>query len=190
MNTPAHLLTGAALFGRKGGKASLLAAVFGSLLPDLSLYLMTAWAIFIQGISANVVFDELYFSPAWQHVFAIDNSIPLWLVALGLALWWRCDWLVALCCAALLHVVLDFTMHAGDGRPNFWPFTNWVFHSPISYWDGRHHARLVEPVTLAFSMVAFGLLWRGRGWAGRGLFGILALAELATSSLMYYIFAG
>ncbi|MQQ07903.1 cobalamin biosynthesis protein CobQ [Epibacterium sp. SM1979] len=190
MNTPAHLLTGAALFGRKGDNVILGAAVLGSLLPDLSLYLMTAWAIYVQGLSVNVVFDELYFSPSWQQVFAIDNSIPLWGLALGVAIWAKRGWAIALCAAALLHIGLDFTMHAGDGRPNFWPFSDWVFHSPISYWDRRHHAHLVEPVALAASLVCFAVLWRGRGWVARAGFTLLALMELGTSSVMYLIFAG
>lgn len=190
MNTPAHLLTGAALFGRKGDRAILAAAVFGSLLPDLSLYLMTAWSIYVQGVPVHVVFDELYFSPAWQQVFAIDNSIPLWGAALAGALWLRKGWAIALCCAALLHIGLDFTMHAGDGRPNFWPFSGWVFHSPISYWDHRHHAHLLEPVLLAASLVCFALLWRGRSWSWRVLFSVLALMEFGTSSVMFMIFAG
>ena len=188
MNTPAHLLTGAALFGRKGGQKTLFAATLGSLLPDLSLYLLVFWAFNVQGLTPDVVFGEKYFSAEWQQIFAIDNSIPLWGLLLALALWRRLDWAVALCAAALLHIGLDFTMHAGDGRPNFWPVSDWIFDSPISYWDSRHHAHMVAPVTLAASVLAFGLLWRHCRWLGRGLFACLMAAEIWTAWQMFTYF--
>lgn len=190
MNTPAHLLIGTALWGRGGGKKCLWAALIGSLIPDLSLYLMAGWSIFVQRLSAQVVFDELYYSPAWQQVFAIDNSIPVWGLALAVALWLRVRWVSILCAAALLHICVDFTMHAGDGRPNFWPFSDWVFHSPVSYWDQRHHAGFVKPVALGASLVSFFALWRDSGWMGRGFFALLALMELATSGVMSLAFSG
>lgn len=78
MNTPAHLLIGAAAFARPARGAVLWAAVLGSVLPDLSLYVMAGVSLHLLGIPPQVVFDELYFSPAWQTVFAIDNSFILW----------------------------------------------------------------------------------------------------------------
>ena len=65
----------------------MAAAVAGSLLPDLSLYLMAGWAMRVQKIPPSVVFDELYFSPRWQAVFAVDNSLILWGGLAVLAAW-------------------------------------------------------------------------------------------------------
>lgn len=98
----------------------------GAVLPDLSLYLMAGTALFILGIAPQVVFDELYFSRAWQTVFAIDNSFVVWGVLLALALYHRVQWAVALTGAAMLHLSLDFPLHHDDGRPHFWPFSDWV----------------------------------------------------------------
>ncbi|MEL6701895.1 MAG: cobalamin biosynthesis protein CobQ, partial [Pseudomonadota bacterium] len=78
MNTPAHLIIGAAAFGRPDAAQVTLAALLGGFLPDASLYLMAGVAIFGMGISPEVVFRDLYFSDAWQQVFAIDNSFVLW----------------------------------------------------------------------------------------------------------------
>ncbi len=61
MNAPAHVLIGAALFGRDKTKHVVLVAMIGALLPDLSLYLMAGTALFKPSISPGVVFDELYF---------------------------------------------------------------------------------------------------------------------------------
>jgi len=40
--------------------------------------------------------------------------------------------------AALLHCLSDLPLHAGDGHPHFWPFTLWIYSSPVSYWDPEH----------------------------------------------------
>ena len=95
MNTPAHILMGVALFARKDVKHSGPAAAFGSVLPDLSLYILAGVSLFVLNIPAQRVFGELYFSPEWQAVFAIDNSSILWGAVLVGALLWRRPLVVA-----------------------------------------------------------------------------------------------
>ncbi len=146
MNTPAHILLGFAAFSRRGDRASTVAGGAGGFLPDMSLYLMAGVSLLVLQIPPQRVFGELYFSDAWQTVFAIDNSIPIWLALLGIALWRRARWGVALCGAALLHVALDFPLHHDDGRAHFWPLSDGVFESPLGYWDGAHHAAVVAPL--------------------------------------------
>lgn len=179
MNTPAHLLIGAAVFGRGGDKKIFLAAMAGALLPDASLYVMGSVAIFVLHIPPNVVFDELYFSPAWQTVFAIDNSFVVWGALCVAALLARVPWAMALTRAALLHLLLDMPLHHDDGRPHFWPFTNWVFESPVSYWDRTNGANWVAPVEAVLSVVAATLLWRARlgPWITVGV-AVLLAAEI------------
>ena len=108
MNTPAHLLIGAAVFGRPATTRIVGAAFIGAMLPDLSLYLMAGVSLIILQIPPEVVFRDLYFSDAWQMVFAIDNSFIVWFGLLGLAIWQRSTWAIALTGAALLQRVLDF----------------------------------------------------------------------------------
>lgn len=146
MNTPAHLVLGAAAFGRVKSRPVFWAALLGGLLPDLSLYVLGGVSLFILQIPPSRVFNELYFSDAWQTVFAIDNSILLWGTLLAVALARRSAWAIALCAAALLHVILDFPLHHDDGRPHFWPVSWWVFESPFSYWDIRQGARWIAPI--------------------------------------------
>ena len=115
MNTPAHLLIGAAVFGRPATTRIVGAAFIGAMLPDLSLYLMAGVSLIILQIPPEVVFRDLYFSDAWQMAFAIDNSFIVWFGLLGLAVWQRSTWAIALTGAALLHLVLDFPLHHDDG---------------------------------------------------------------------------
>ena len=80
-----------AICRRKDWKASRYlmplsyAAIAGGLAPDISLYAMTSWAILVQGIPPRVVFNDLYFSPQWMQVFAIDNSVFVWIAVLALS---------------------------------------------------------------------------------------------------------
>ncbi|WP_299149087.1 cobalamin biosynthesis protein CobQ [uncultured Tateyamaria sp.] len=159
MNTPAHLLIGAAAFGRPAHNRILLAAFAGAALPDLSLYLMAGVALFALNIPPSRVFNELYFSDTWQTVFAIDNSFIVWGILLGVALWRASPWAIALTGAAILHLCLDLPLHHDDGRPHFWPATSWVFESPVSYWDRTQGAMWIAPLEAALALGAAIILW-------------------------------
>lgn len=162
MNTPAHLLLGTAAFGRGHGRKVMIAALIGSLLPDLSLYLMAGISLSVLNIPASEVFGELYYSAAWKQVFAIDNSFLIWGTLLAAAIWARRRWAIALTAAALLHLALDFPLHHDDGRPHFWPISWWEFESPLSYWDTRHGAGWIGPLGLLASLASAVLIIRTR----------------------------
>ncbi len=159
MNTPAHVLIGAAAFARPDAWRVTLAAVLGSLAPDASLYLMAGTALFLMDVPPNVVFDDFYFSPEWQQVFAIDNSFVVWGSALALALWAKRDWAIAFTGSALLHLAFDFPFHHDDARPHFWPISDWVFVSPLSYWDRNHYGGIIGPLEAALCAVLCVVLW-------------------------------
>lgn len=187
MNTPAHVIVGAAAFARPGALAVNVAAVLGSLMPDISLYVLAGTALFLMDVPPDVVFDEYYFSDAWQQVFAVDNSFVVWGALLGIALWRRSPALTAFAGAALLHLALDFPLHHDDARPHFWPLFDWVFVSPISYWDRRHFGEVVGPLeaALCIALCAF-LLLRFRDWRSRLL--ILALGALQVVPVFIWVF--
>ncbi|WP_341862199.1 cobalamin biosynthesis protein CobQ [Gymnodinialimonas sp. 57CJ19] len=189
MNTPAHLIFGAAAFGKPEHRWTLAAALAGGLMPDLSLYLMVGWHLLIAGTEARVVFGELYYSDTWQTVFAVDNSFILWGGVFALALWqgWRV--LIAFSGAALVHIAFDFPLHAGDGRAHFWPLSRWIFDSPVSYWDRHHHANWVGPTELAFCIALVALLWwRVPDWRWRVVFALLLLAEFGSNNIWRFVF--
>lgn len=191
MNTPAHLIFGAALFGRADRKGTTLAAVAGGLLPDLSLYLLAGGSIFVLGIPPQRVFGELYFSPAWQAVFAVDNSIPLWALLLGLALVLRSAVATAFGASGLLHVVLDFLLHHDDARRHLWPLSDYVFVSPVSYWDPAHHGLIFAPIEVAVCLALSVVLWRRfPAPVPRMLIVLLMLAELSPAVMFGLMFAG
>ena len=123
-------------------------------------------------------------------VFAVDNSFVLWGILLGIAIWYRSGWAIALTGAALLHLALDFPLHQEDGRPHFWPLSWWVYESPYSYWDVRHGARIIAPIEASLAAVAAIVLWvRRPGWVISVLVALLLVAELRTvrSWLWFFI---
>jgi len=191
MNTPAHLIFGLAAFGRADAPRVTAAALAGALIPDLSLYLMAGTHLFLLGTPPEVVFGQLYFSEAWQSVFRIDNSFVLWGIAFALGVMARSPVAIALCGAALLHLLLDFPLHHNDGRAHFWPISNWIFASPVSYWDNRHYGGIVAPIEIVLSLAFCVLLWRrytGR-WM-RALVVILGLCEAAPAIIFRLMFHG
>lgn len=189
MNTPAHLIFGAAAFSEADRKGSLAAALLGAIAPDLSLYLMVCVSLFVLGVPADTVFREYYYSDAWQMVFAVDNSFVLWGVLLGVALWRRWPLVTIFAGAAILHLALDFPLHTHDARQHFWPLTDWVFNSPVSYWDHRAHAGIVGPLEAGGSVVLAGVVMRRySSWPVRLMILGFLLAELASSGVWRFVF--
>lgn len=189
MNTPAHLLIGGAAFARYGGRRLIWAGMIGGLLPDLSLYVLAGVSLFVLQIPPKVVFDELYFSDLWQGIFAVDNSFLVWGLICAIAVWRRMPWATVLSGAALLHLALDFPLHHDDGRPHFWPLSDWVFESPVSYWDRQHHALWVAPVEVVLALgCALWLLWQRPGWLLSLAVALLVLAELQVARVWMFVF--
>ncbi len=179
MNTPAHLIFAATAFGKPDSRKVTWCAVLGGFLPDLSLYLMAGVSLFLLGISPQRVFGHLYYSDAWQQVFAIDNSFVLWGIGCGIAIWRKIDWAVALTGAALLHLALDFPLHNHDARLHFWPLSDWKFISPLSYWDHARHGRVVGAIEMALvAGLSVLLLRRFKDLWLRIAFSALALLQL------------
>ncbi|WP_236626293.1 cobalamin biosynthesis protein CobQ [Actibacterium mucosum] len=131
----------------------------GALLPDLSLYALSGWALLIRKESPEKVFNERYFSDEWQQIFAVDNSFVLWSLLLFAALFWRAPVLIAFAGAGIVHLLTDFPLHNDDARRHFWPLSNWVFYSPVSYWDNAHHAGVVRYVESAICAACGVALW-------------------------------
>jgi hypothetical protein len=182
MNTPAHLIVGTAFFSSPNRTGTYMAALIGAMAPDMSLYVMVAVSIWIMGIPAQTVFREYYYSDAWQSVFAVDNSFILWGLLLGIALWQTWPRVVAFAAAGLAHLALDFPLHTHDARQHFWPVTDWVFESPVSYWDSRAHAGIVGPIEYALALGC--AIWLFRKFRHLGIriatVGLLAMETLST----------
>jgi hypothetical protein len=190
MNTPAHLILAAAVFAKPSKPKVTWAALIGGFLPDLSLYGLAAWSMFVQGNSASYVFDTQYFSEQWQSIFAVDNSFFVWglIIALGISL--KKNWLWALGGAGFLHLLFDFPLHHDDARQHFWPLTEWIFKSPFSYWDNNHHGHLIGMLELGMCAVLLAVLWRRfSSKLARGVIVVVALLQIAPPIIFGLMFS-
>ena len=160
MNTPAHLLMGLAACGRPGMKSRNAAAFVGAFLPDATIIAMVLWQGWVVGRTDQQIFGTDYFTDFWQEIFAVSNSIPIFLACAAFGLLTRHRWAAAFAGAAILHVLTDIPLHAGDGHPPFWPFSDWTYMSPFSYWDVRYGAAVLAPAEFLLCAGLLVWLWR------------------------------
>jgi membrane-bound metal-dependent hydrolase YbcI (DUF457 family) len=170
MNTPTHVLIGAALFARRAEPRITLAAFAGGLAPDLAMFALVLWSVRIAGIPEHQVFGVLYFSDAWQRVFAVDHSFFVWGGLFAVATLRALPVLRAFAGAGLAHAAADFVTHNDDARRQLWPITDWVFRSPVSYWEPRFYGNVLAPVEVGLViLLTVLLLLRLTRWWERAL---------------------
>jgi hypothetical protein len=181
MNTPAHLVMGLATLGRGRGRSQGSWIAFGTLLPDLPMVGFYIWQRLVLATPEATIWGTRYFERGWQNFFDLFNSIPLTALGLALALSFRSWPAIYLCAAMLLHFALDLPLHHDDGHGHLYPFSDWRFESPISYWDPSHRGSLGAGLELACVALASATLIRRthRVAVRAGLVTLLALYTLA-----------
>jgi membrane-bound metal-dependent hydrolase YbcI (DUF457 family) len=143
MNTQTHILMGALLFGRKIPKLAWAGAA-GGVIPDLPMYAIVGF-LRATGHDFEEIFGRIYWEHWWQVANAVGHNFALWCIvciigwSLGshanAALRQKGALAFALGGSALVHSAIDFLCHRNDAHMHFWPFTQWRFVSPVSYWD-------------------------------------------------------
>lgn len=180
MNTPAHAVLNLWVLGRQDRPQTALPIVIGSILPDVPILLFYAWAKLVQGLPEREIWSRAYF--AWQGRWLIDlfHSLPLTLAALLLAWRFAGPRLTGFFAGMVLHIPGDFFLHHDDAHRHFFPFSDWRFHSPVSYWDPRHYGQIVAPLEiLAVLLGCIVLFRRYKSLAARTLIaGVIALYGL------------
>lgn len=164
MNTPAHALLALALLSKRGETKRNWAVLTGSLIPDIAIYIWAPYQTLVNGVSGRELWGKLYFEAPMQNAIAVFNSIPIYalLAAIGyftLAKKWGLL-LFVFALAALLHIAADMPVHGHDAYRHFWPFSDWRFHSPFSYYEQALHARWVSLVEAVIAFICIIVLWR------------------------------
>ena len=153
MNTPSHVILNLVCFtaGERqisGGAipSQRLAIALGAVLPDLPIFLLYGWAKLVRQQPEAQIWSQTYYLPFWQNAVALLHSIPLAAVAavIGYAVGWR--WLLFLGISMVMHSMLDLPVHHADAHRHFFPFSNYRFISPFSYWDVRHYGAIVSMI--------------------------------------------
>ena len=170
MKTPSHAIINLALLGRTQHSELNLLIVTGGILPDVPIFLFYFWAKYIARLPEATIWSKAYYEPFVQNIVALFHSIPLagigWLVAYYLGL----PSVQMLFLSIILHSLGDLPVHNDDAHRHFFPFSNYRFISPISYWDRKHYGSIVSLVEMLLVLLStyrvFGFV---NSYAGKGL---------------------
>lgn len=135
-----------ALISPKLSRQGDLAIAIGAALPDAPIFILYFWAKFVLSQPESQIWSKTYNQPFWQNLVAIFHSIPLAVIGVAIAHYLKLPWVEILCLSLVLHSLLDLPVHNQDAHRHFFPFSNYRFISPFSYWDRRHHGTLVSVV--------------------------------------------
>lgn len=187
MNTLTHALIGAVVFGRPTLTLGLIGATLaGAAFPDVSILVMVAWEVGVNGVTSDELWGQAYYREPWITYSAITNSFFVFGGFLALGLWQRWPWLIAFAGSAMLHFLGDIFLHYDDGHAHFWPISMCIFYSPISYWDPNHYGIWWTGLEMVLALGLFLVVWRqnksalARAYAGilTGLFWAMSLLFL------------
>lgn len=183
MNTPAHAVINLALLEKRAPEGSTWPILLGAVLPDLPIFVFYVYDRAVAGRAESVVWSHDYFVSAWQPVIDALHSFPLVLLALVAAWRLKAFRAVAFSLSLLLHAVCDFLLHNDDAHRQLFPFSDYRFRSPVSYWDPRYHGALGALFELAAVVLASAVLARRH----RSLAARITLALLVIASTAFYV---
>lgn len=145
MNTPAHALINLCLLQRGGSNKRSFSIVLGALIPDSVMFVFYFWHSLI-GTKESQIWSVEYYDPVWQAIIDLFNSIPL--IAIGMIICWKAQrpFLFIFFTSMLLHTFGDLPVHHNDAHRHFYPFIDWRFISPVSYWNSDHYGELMSVI--------------------------------------------
>ena len=155
MMTPTHLFLNWALLEQKTGTSrERLALICGAIFPDIGVWIFGLWFIFTQSDLAHEHWDALYMAPQNYHLFSLLHSFLLWpaLLVLGFILKQRT--MLFFSVSGLFHSVCDFFLHVDDAYAHLYPLSDFVFRSPVSYWNPAYYGNIFSPIDSAIGFLA------------------------------------
>ena len=166
------LIAAVLLAGPSRSRTQNWAVLIGSLAPDLAIYALFVWSkienipervvwqdiYFAEpmltltaignylplycGLLFAALFMSLVYTRRLKTIKPAETSLPLSRAPCRLWKLLSQSALALFALAAMTHLLGDFPVHAADAHPHFWPFSDWRFHSPISYWDQNHYGTI------------------------------------------------
>ena len=170
MNTPAHVVVNLLILGRKARTELNLPIILGGVIPDSPMVLFYCYQKVFRKITEEMIWTRAYYEAGWQVFFDLFNAIPLFFLGFLLSLRFKAPRFTALFASMGLHALGDAAFHHSDAHRHLLPFSDWRFHSPVSYWEPDHYGTLMAP--LEALIVIIGCLLLGRRFktlAGRSI---------------------
>ena len=158
MNTPAHVVFSLGILGWRNASGYAIAIALGALLPDLPMILFYGIQK-LQGVPERIIWNLNYFLPVWQNWFDITNSIPLFILGTVILFFMGKKHWSLFFASATIHCILDFFVHRDDSHRHFFPFSDYRFISPVSYWDPAYYGNIVSLVEIFLFVIMAVMLW-------------------------------
>jgi len=187
MNTPSHAIINLVLLTKPQLPQANLAIVIGGILPDIPIFIFYFWVKFIARLPEAKIWSEAYYQPLIQNLVAIFHSIPLAIIGLLISYYFGWQILQVICISLVLHSLLDLPVHNDDAHRHFFPFSNYRFISPISYWDPKHYGSIVALIEILLVLLATLRVFPGiNSFVGKGLM-ILVNIFYWSSYIYFYL---
>jgi len=172
VNTPGHAVLNLLLLGNRECPRLFAPIALGAVLPDVPMFLFYLYQKVWLGTPERTIWSESYYQLGWQAFFDVFNSLPLVAIAALVAHAIKLPRVVALFASMMVHAICDFLLHRNDAHRHFFPFSEWRFASPVSYWDPRHYGAIVSSIEIVVVIIgAFGLFSQ---YPAKGPLGFLA----------------
>ena len=184
MNTPSHLIFNLAILGRKESHKYQQAILLGVFLPDAPVILFYCYQKFIHPIPEQQIWTHHYYFEPWQNAFDGVNSLPFIAVAWSIA--WKMHSRIGqlFFLSMLLHIFGVFPLHHNDGHRHFFPFSDWRFASPVSYWDPMHFGHIMSALEILAVFIAGSIIFRHSSLLTTKVVGFIGVAYA-----MYFFYA-
>jgi hypothetical protein len=170
VNTPSHAILNLTLLSQSQSIPFTLPIALGAVLPDAPIFVLYFWAKFVRRQPEYQIWRETYELPFWQNIVAAFHSIPLALIGIAITHYWGWHSVKIIFLSMIFHSLLDLPVHNHDAHRHFFPFSNYRFISPLSYWDRQHYGGIVSFVEKLLVLGATIYIFPAiDSWLGKGL---------------------
>ncbi|WP_341733951.1 hypothetical protein [Microcoleus sp. EPA2] len=187
MKTPSHAIINLAILGKTQHSELNLLIVTGGILPDIPIFLFYFWAKYIARLPSATIWSKAYYEPVVQNIVALFHSIPLAAIGWLIAYYFGWQSIQILFLSMILHSLGDLPVHNDDAHRHFFPFSNYRFISPFSYWDRNHYGSIVSFVEMLLVLLStFRLFGFVHSYVGKILL-ILVNCFYLIASVSFYV---
>ncbi|MEZ2225289.1 MAG: hypothetical protein ACBR12_10210 [Microcoleus sp.] len=187
MKTPSHAIINLAILGQRQLPQANLIIAIGGILPDIPIFLFYFWAKYIARLPSATIWSQAYYEPFVQNIVALFHSIPLAAIGWVIADYFGWESIQILFLSMILHSLGDLPVHNDDAHRHFFPFSNYRFISPFSYWDRKHYGSIVSVVEMLLVLLStFRVFGFVHSYVGKGLL-ILVNCFYLIGSVSFYV---
>lgn len=155
--------------GVKAGRAAGISGAVGAAFPDAPAFAAAAYYFGeFDSMPREQLLNAIYFTgPFGAAGSALHSIVPVGvflllyrILGLGrldrrrILLWFLFGWTG--------HTAVDFLTHVDDLRPLFWPFFDWRWSSPVSYYNPAYYGREFMLVSHASILAVMAVLFKRR----------------------------